>query len=425
MMGDARGRNPAGGLWSTKGPFRRPGSGTAPRFGAAPRPHRGCAAGVRQVLDPGRRFAPGGTGCGTPGAVLRHVSCAAEWSTRTSVLGVGGDLDLDHPVGRRRDGARVRRALLDLVDELHARRDPAPYGVFAVEGRIVLQDDEELAARGVGLVGEAGHRDRAAPVRLPGELGRQQFAHAAPAGAVGIAGLGHEALDHAMEDHAIVLALAGELLDLGHVLGCEVGTHLDDDAAVLEIDVEGVFLVRGERGAGEREGGEREERGGGDGKQQCPAHGHSFASAATWTLIILSGGAATAPDWPAPRLILSTCSMPDVTLPHTVYWPSRKFESLKTMKNWLRALLGSLVRAIETTPRTCGSFENSAFSSSPMPPLPVPFGSPVWAMKPSMTRWKTMPSYLPSRASFLIWATCLGARSGRISMTTRPSLRSM
>ena len=96
------------------------------------------------------------------------------------------------------------------------------------------------------------------------------------------------------------------------------------------------------------------------------------------------------------------------------------------MKNWLCALLGSLVRAIDTVPRTCGSLLNSAGSLSPMPPMPVPCGSPVWAMKPSITRWKTMPSYLPSRASFLIWATCLGARSGRISMTTRQlSLRSI
>src|SRR6202008_5078829 len=99
-----------------------------------------------------------------------------------------------------------------------------------------------------------------------------------------------------------------------------VRPQLDEDPAVLEIDVERVFL----------------------------AHGHSFTSAATRTLIILSGGGATAPEPGAPFLILSTQSMPDVTLPQTLYWPSRKFESLKTMKNWLRAELGSLVRAIET-----------------------------------------------------------------------------
>src|SRR5207245_4390015 len=114
----------------------------------------------------------------------------------------------------------------------------------------------------------------------------------------------------------------------------------------------------------------------------CPVFlvpGHPVTSAATRTLIILSGGGETAPEPGAPFLILSTRSMPDVTLPHTVYWPSRKFESLKTMKNWLCALLGSWVRAIETTPRTCGSLLNSAGSLSPMPPVPVPVGSPVCA----------------------------------------------
>src|SRR5476651_1960720 len=302
------------------------------------------------------------------------------------VLRVGCDLDLDHLVGI---GGRL--AILDLVDELHAGRDLAPHGVLAVEEVRVLEADEELAARAVRIAG-AGHRRHAAAVQFLAEFGGQTIAHAAHAVAVGVAGLRHEAVDHAMEYDAVVLAFARKLLDLRDMLGREVGAHLDDDAAVLEVDVERVFLV----------------------------HGYSLTSAATRTLIILSGLAGG-----SPFLILSTNSMPDVTRPHTVYWPSRKFESFSTMKNWLRALLGSLVRAIETAPRVCGSLLNSAGSSSPMPPEPVPAGSPVWAMKPSITRWNTMPSYLCSRASFLICATCLGARSGRISITTRPSLRSM
>src|SRR5476651_406361 len=302
------------------------------------------------------------------------------------VLRVGCDLDLDHLVGI---GGRL--ALLDLVDEFHAGRDLAPHGVLAVEEVRVLEADEELAARAARIAG-AGHRRHAAAVRLLAEFGGQTIAHAAHSVAVGIAGLRHEAVDHAMEHDTVVFALARELLDLRHVRGREVGTHLDDDAAVLEVDVERVFLV----------------------------HGHSLTSAATRTLIILSGLAGG-----SPFLILSTNSMPDVTLPHTVYWPSRKFASLKQMKNWLRALPGSLERAIDVTPRPCGSLLNSAGRRSPMPPMPLPSGSPVWAMKPSITRWNTTPSYLPSRASFLICATCLGARSGRISMTTRPSLRSM
>src|SRR5262245_47852320 len=85
----------------------------------------------------------------------------------------------------------------------------------------------------------------------------------------------------------------------------------------------------------------------------------------------------------------STFSMPDSTTPHTVYWRSRKRASSKQMKNWLLAEFGSLVRAIEQTPRTCGSLENSCFRFGfDDPPVPLKFlPSPPCAMKPSMTRW--------------------------------------
>ncbi len=79
--------------------------------------------------------------------------------------------------------------------------------------------------------------------------------------------------------------------------------------------------------------------------------------------------------------------MPSITRPHTVYWRSRKLASSKQMKNWLSAELGDCARAMDTAPRVCGSLLNSALSFWPEPPMPVPVGSPVWAMKPSMTRW--------------------------------------
>ena len=53
------------------------------------------------------------------------------------------------------------------------------------------------------------------------------------------------------------------------------------------------------------------------------------------------------------------------------------------MKNWLLALLGSLVRAAPMVPRSKGVGENSAGRSGYFdPPHPVPCGSPVCAMKP-------------------------------------------
>src|SRR4029077_9586345 len=88
----------------------------------------------------------------------------------------------------------------------------------------------------------------------------------------------------------------------------------------------------------------------------------------------------------SPRLILSTFSMPSVTLPQTVYWLLRKLASSKQMKNWLSPESGLLARAIDTVPRTWGSRLNSALSFFPDPPVPVPCGHPVCAMKPSITR---------------------------------------
>src|SRR5262245_50036083 len=79
----------------------------------------------------------------------------------------------------------------------------------------------------------------------------------------------------------------------------------------------------------------------------------------------------------SPRLILSTFSIPSITLPQTVYWLSRKRASSKQMKNWLSPESGLLARAIDRMPRTCGSLLNSALSFLPEPPVPVPCGQPV------------------------------------------------
>ncbi len=94
----------------------------------------------------------------------------------------------------------------------------------------------------------------------------------------------------------------------------------------------------------------------------------------------------------SPRLIWSILSMPSTTSPHTVYWPLRNDASSKQMKNWLSAESGFWARAIEQVPRTCLPELNSALRCLPEPPMPVPVGSPPWAMKPSMTRWNGVPS---------------------------------
>ena len=80
--------------------------------------------------------------------------------------------------------------------------------------------------------------------------------------------------------------------------------------------------------------------------------------------------------------------MPDTTSPTTVYWPLRCGAGANMMKNCALAELGSLARAMPTTPRVNGTFENSACRLGYFD-LPVPsprWPSPVWAMKPAITR---------------------------------------
>src|SRR5262249_34164782 len=160
----------------------------------------------------------------------------------------------------------------------------------------------------------------------------------------------HEAGDHAMERHAVVELLARQRLDLRDVVRRQVGAHLDHHrAADAGLHDQRVVLVLLRRGRQRGRAGQRED------ERDAIPQTHFLApltSAATDRDVILSGSV-TVPLPGAPRLILSTCSMPTITSPHTVYWPSRKLAFSKQMKNWLSALLGSWARAIEQVPRTC------------------------------------------------------------------------
>src|SRR5580704_15982498 len=109
-------------------------------------------------------------------------------------------------------GILHRLAPLDAVDIVHAVDHRAPDGVLAVEKRRVVEADEELAVAGIRVL-RARHRDGAALVRLARELGLELLAGAPRAGAGGIAGLRHEAVDHPMKHHAVVKALAHQFLD--------------------------------------------------------------------------------------------------------------------------------------------------------------------------------------------------------------------
>src|SRR6185503_19879565 len=63
------------------------------------------------------------------------------------------------------------------------------------------------------------------------------------AGAGRVTALGHEAGDHPVEDHAVVEALAGQLLDPRHVLRRQVRTQLDGHRAGGELHDQGVLGI--------------------------------------------------------------------------------------------------------------------------------------------------------------------------------------
>src|SRR3954470_9284373 len=120
--------------------------------------------------------------------------------------------------------APVGLGRLDLVDDVHAVRHAAEDGVLAAEPwSLVGGDDEEL--RAVGVRAGVGHRQRAADDLVLVELVLELIPRAAGPRAGRVAALDHEVLDDAMEDDAVVEAVAGELAEvldgLGRVLVVE------------------------------------------------------------------------------------------------------------------------------------------------------------------------------------------------------------
>src|SRR3569623_1435530 len=203
-------------------------------------------------------------------------------------------------------GIAHRLAALDLVDILHAGDDLAPDGVLLVEEAGIVEHDEELRIGAVRVL-RTGHRDHAANMRLAAELLLEvRIVRATGAGArhvalVGIAvldvaGLRHEAIDHAMEHHAVVQPLTRQLLDVRDVVGRQVGAHLDDHRTLGGIDDErvlGIFVISQ----------------------------FSYPYLSTILAAMILSGSWTSPDCGSPFLILLTTSMPATTLPNTVYWP--------------------------------------------------------------------------------------------------------
>src|SRR6201747_1709337 len=135
-----------------------------------------------------------------------------------------------------------RLAALDLVDVFHARSDLAPHRVLVVEEGGVVEADKELAIAGV-RAGRARHRGRAADMRFLVEFGLQLLAGTAGAGALRTAGLGHEAVDHAVEHDAVVKSLAHQFLDAGDMARGQVGAHFNGDGALGGFKDQSIFGI--------------------------------------------------------------------------------------------------------------------------------------------------------------------------------------
>ena len=80
--------------------------------------------------------------------------------------------------------------------------------------------------------------------------------------------------------------------------------------------------------------------------------------------MILSGSFTDPLLLSSPLLILSTKSIPSITLPKTVYCLSKKGAGLKHIKNWLLALFGSEDLAIDKVPLSCGKLLNCLLYTS-------------------------------------------------------------
>ena len=120
-----------------------------------------------------------------------------------------------------------------------------PGGHMAEDGvlrrqRIIAFHDEELAAVGVGpgvrhgqhAAFVAGLIQRRVGLDLVVEFTAPR-AHAAAAGALGVAALQHEAFDDAVKRHAVIVTVLGKQTKIFHGLRRIFGQKLDFDRAVI------------------------------------------------------------------------------------------------------------------------------------------------------------------------------------------------
>ena len=145
------------------------------------------------------------------------------------------------------------RHALDLVDDVLPAGDLAEHAVapalrarpLVVEKVVVGDVDEELRGRRM-RVGRARHRDRVALVleAVAGFVGDRRARRLLLHPGRHAAALDHEAVDHAVEDRVVVVAVAHVLQEIGDGRGRVLGVELERDVAVVGVqdDHERAFL---------------------------------------------------------------------------------------------------------------------------------------------------------------------------------------
>ncbi len=164
-------------------------------------------------------------------------------------LFVSGDCHLDD-LRRVFHRAVVQlRTHLDLIDGFHTGNDLTPYGVYSVKIIGGVEADEKLAVCGIRIVG-AGHGYSATHMRSLAEFGHKALTRAARAVALGIAGLGHESGDDAVEGQPVIKSLTHQFLNALDVLGGQIGAQLDRHAARRQIEENRIFRIEHRFGVG-------------------------------------------------------------------------------------------------------------------------------------------------------------------------------
>jgi hypothetical protein len=135
-----------------------------------------------------------------------------------------------------------RFAALNFIDVFHPLDDTAPNRIFSVQELRVVEANEKLTIGAIGMI-RASHRNGSAFMRSLTEFRFQVPPGAASSRSRRIACLGHEPLNNAVEDNAVIKTLLSEFLYARDMVRREIGPKLDHDAALGCFQDQCIFFI--------------------------------------------------------------------------------------------------------------------------------------------------------------------------------------